>query len=67
MSQKIVQICSSAWHSGLGTQAMTLFALTDDGRVFSLELNKHRDVAGGWCALPSIPGNLSLSSMPTDA
>ena len=68
MSRKIVQICSAAWDGGLGgTQAVTLFALADDGQVFALEFNTYRDVAAGWSALPSLPDNLSMSSIPTGA
>jgi hypothetical protein len=62
MARKIIQICSAAWDAGGSqTRTMMLFALADDGNVYSLEVDRN-GVPAGWTALPALPDMLSLST-----
>jgi hypothetical protein len=62
MSRKIVQICSSGWDCrGFQSRNMMLFALADDGHVYSLTFGKEGCIESGWNALPSLPEMLSLT------
>ena len=61
MPRKIVQICSAAWDAGGGySRKMMLFALAEDGNVYSLTFDKEGDVNSGWSALPPLPALLSV-------
>jgi hypothetical protein len=65
MARKIVQLCSAAWDAGGGQgRGITLFALDEDGNVFSLEFDKFGGIVAGWSALPSLPDLLSLAPRP---
>jgi hypothetical protein len=65
MARKIVQISSAAWDAGGGQgRGMTLFALAEDGNVYSLEFDKFGGIVAGWSALPSLPDTLSLALRP---
>ena len=63
MARKIVQISSADWGGAFGKKrGMMVFALADDGNVYSLEVDNLGMAANGWTALPVLPDRLSGNS-----